>query len=49
MEKSSVKVAPEPSRSRVEKSGNTVWKLYDSVPTRAIMARGTHNSGTLRA
>ena len=47
-ENSSVNVVPVPCRSRVLNSGNTVWKLYDSVPTTAIIASGTHSSGTCR-
>jgi hypothetical protein len=47
-ENSTVNVAPLPCRSRVTNSGNTVWKLYDRVPTTAIITRGTNSSGTLR-
>ena len=48
-EKSVVNVSVVPCRSRVTKSGKTIWKLYDRVPITAIMASGTHSSGTLRA
>ena len=40
-----MKVASLPPRSRVAKSGKTVWKLYESVPTTAIITSGTHSSG----
>jgi len=46
---SNVYVAVVPWRSRDVNSGKTVWKLYDSVPTTAIITSGTHSSGMLRA
>ena len=44
-----VNVVPVPCRSRVVNSGNTVWKLYDSVPTTAIITSGVHSTGVRRA
>ena len=43
-----VNVVPVPCRSRVVNNGKTVWKLYESVPTTAIIVSGTQSSGTLR-
>ena len=48
-ENNRVKVVPVPCRSRTVNSGNTVWKLYDSVPTTAIIVSGTKSSGVRRA
>ena len=48
-ENSHVYVLAVPPKSRLVNSGNTVWKLYDSVPTIAIIVSGTQSSGTLAA
>jgi hypothetical protein len=47
-EKSSVNVVRVPWRSRSVNTGKIVWKLYESVPTTAIITSGANSSGVRR-